>query len=145
MEARADDRRIFDSGVQPHVLAIQESNGLDAREITEALNQPIFKGEVPPPESLFEEIDDEKSPLFSMKNPAQTGGIAQADIARLTQLFEHGKTLGSLIQVPNMLVDKLPSIAQRAWNVIAHGGIRTSDRTIFRATRGAGDCACQDV
>ena len=38
MKARADDRRIFSSGIQPHVLAIQESKGLDAQQITEALN-----------------------------------------------------------------------------------------------------------
>ena len=30
MKARADDRRIFANGIQPHVLAIQESKGLNA-------------------------------------------------------------------------------------------------------------------
>ena len=39
-----DDRRIFASGVQPHVLAIQESKGLDAKEITKALNAPLEQG-----------------------------------------------------------------------------------------------------
>ena len=41
MKARADDRRIFANGIQPHVLAIQESKGLNAQQITEALNIPI--------------------------------------------------------------------------------------------------------
>src|SRR5262245_2017378 len=41
MKARADDRRIFASGMQPHVLAIRDSKGLDAKEITEALNRPL--------------------------------------------------------------------------------------------------------
>jgi type II restriction/modification system DNA methylase subunit YeeA len=123
MKARADDRRIFDSGVQLHVLAIQESKSLNAREVTEALNQPIFKGEAPPPESLFEELDDDKSPLFSRKNLAATGGIAQADIAHLIGLFEHGKTFGSLIHVPGKLAEKLPAITQRAEDVLAYGGM----------------------
>jgi hypothetical protein len=30
MKARADDRRIFENGAKPHVIAIQESKGLDA-------------------------------------------------------------------------------------------------------------------
>src|SRR5437867_1480068 len=41
MKARADDRRIFANGVQPHVLAIQESTGLNAQQIAEALNRPL--------------------------------------------------------------------------------------------------------
>ena len=31
MKARTDDRRIFASSVQPHILAIQESKGLNAQ------------------------------------------------------------------------------------------------------------------
>src|SRR5690606_32813152 len=65
MKARADDRRIFTQGIQPHVLSIQESKGLDAKEITEALNAPILKTELPPSGELFEEIADEKAGLFS--------------------------------------------------------------------------------
>ncbi len=121
MKARADDRRIFASGVQPHVLAIQESKGLDAREITDALNAPIFKGELPPSESLFEEIDDEKSPLFACKTLGEKGGIPQTDVKHLIDLFEHGKTLGSLIRVPESLAEKLPIMAQRADEAIARG------------------------
>src|SRR5690606_39023875 len=109
--------------VQPHVLSIQESKGLDAREITEALNQPILKEKLPPSGELFEEIADEKSPLFSRKNLAVKGDIAQADIAHLIDLFEHGKTFGSLIQVPEKLAEKLPAIAQRVEDVLAHGGM----------------------
>jgi len=123
MKARADDRRIFAERVQPHVVSIQESEGLDAKEITEALNQPILKEKLPPSGELFEEIADEKSPLFSKKNLAVKGGIAQADIAHLIDLFEHGKTFGSLIQVSENLAEKLPSIAQRVEDVLAHGGM----------------------
>ncbi len=123
MKARADDRRIFEADVQPQVLAIQESKGLDAKEITEALNQPIFKGEAPPPKSLFEEIDDEKAPLFSRKNMSEPGQIPLTDVTQLIDLFEHGKTFGSLIQVPEKLAEKLPAIAERAEAVMTHGGM----------------------
>jgi hypothetical protein len=98
MKARADDRRIFAQGIQPHVLSIQESKGLDAKEITEALNAPLGG------------------------NVAK-GDISQADVAHLIDLFEHGKTFGSLIQVPERLAEKLPAIAQRVEGVIAHGGM----------------------
>ena len=123
MKARADDRRIFAQGVQPHVLSIQESKGLDAREITEALNAPILKAELPPSGELFEEIAEEKSPLFSKKNLLVEGDISQAEVAHLIDLFEHGKTFGSLIQIPGALAVKLSAIAQRVEDVIAHGGM----------------------
>lgn len=123
MKARADDRRIFAQGIQPHVLSIQESKGLDAREIAEALNQPILKEKLAPSGELFEEIADEKSPLFSRKNLAVKGDIARADVAHLIDLFEHGKTFGSLIQVPEKVAEKLPAIAERVENVLVHGGM----------------------
>jgi hypothetical protein len=101
MKARADDRRIFASGVQPHVLAIQESKGLNAQQITEALNRPLDAGE----------------------RKGQQGNIAQADVAQLITLFEHGKTFGSLIRVPANLAEKLPVIAERVQEVLANGGM----------------------
>lgn len=134
MKARADDRRIFAEHVQPHVLSIQESKGLDAREITDSLNQPILKEKLPPSGELFEEIADEKSPLFSRKNLAVKGDIAQTDIAHLIDLFEHGKTFGSLIRVPEKLAEKLPAIAQRVEDVLAHGGM--FEAAAARAIRG---------
>ncbi len=98
MKARADDRSIFDRDAQPQVLSIQESKGLDAQEITEALNQPLGDN-------------------------APVGDIIQTDITHLIDLFEHGKTFGSLIRVPELLAEKLPAIAQRVKGVIAHGGM----------------------
>jgi len=123
MKARADDRRIFASDVQPHVLPMQESKGLDAQEITAALNAPILKTELPPSEYLFEELEEERSPLFSRKNLSVKGDIAQADVAQLIALFEHGKTFGSLIYVPENLAEKLPAIAERVQDVLAYGGM----------------------
>ena len=49
------------------------------------------------------------------------GDIAQADVAQLIALFEHGKTFGSLIRVPENLAEKLPAIAERVEDVLAYG------------------------
>lgn len=94
---------------------------MDAREITEALNQPIFKGESPPRESLFEELDDEQAPLFSKKTLSEPGRLFLSDVAQLIDLFEHGKTFGSLIQVPETLTGKLSAIRERVEGVLVHG------------------------
>lgn len=123
MKARHDDRGIFGQDVQPNVLSIQESKGLNAKDITDALNEPILVDEPPPSGELFEEIADEKSPLFSRKNLSKAGDISQADVAHLIELFEHGKTFGSLIQIPKTLSEKLPAITQRVGEVAAHGGM----------------------
>ena len=123
MKARADDRRIFASGIQPHVLAIQDSKGLDAQQITEALNIPILKTELLPSEYRFEELEEERAPLFSKKNLSVKGDVAQADVVQLIELFEHGKTFGSLIRVPEELVEKLSAIAKRVQDVLAYGGM----------------------
>jgi hypothetical protein len=123
MKARTDDRRIFASGVKPHVLAIQDSKGLDAQQITEALNVPILKAAHLPSKYLFEEFEEERAPLFSRKNLSVKGDIAQADVAQLIELFEHGKTFGSLIRVPEELAEKLPAIAERVQDVLAYGGM----------------------
>ena len=123
MKARADDRRIFSSGIQPHVMSIQESKGLNAQQITEALNVPILKTEPLPCEYRFEELEEERAPLFSRKNLLVKGDIAQADVAQLIALFEYGKTFGSLIRVPKELAEKLPAIAERVQDVLAYGGM----------------------
>ncbi len=121
MKARADDRHIFENGTQPHVLAIQESKGLDAGKMTEALNEPILKVELPPREFLFEEMEEERAPLFSRKNLSVKGDIALADVAQLIDLFEHGKTFGSLIRVPEEMAEKLSTIVERVEDVMAYG------------------------
>ena len=77
MKARADDRRIFASGIQPHVLAIQESKGLNVKDITDRLNDP------------------------AVANRADHTGNNVADqiIADLLNTFRDAKTIGSLIMV----------------------------------------------
>src|SRR5207249_4405615 len=59
MKARADDRRIFESEAKPNVLAFQDSRGLNAADITQALNAPL----------------------------AEKGHFSQAHVASLLELF----------------------------------------------------------
>jgi len=121
MKARSDDRGIFGRDVQPNVLAIQESKGLDAREITEALNEPILKEKLPPSGELFEEIAEEKSPLFSKKNLGVKGDISHSDVVQFIELFEDAKSLGSLLRVPSELSPKIGAILQRSQEVSQKG------------------------
>jgi len=100
-KARADDRRIFENGVQPSVLAIQDSKGLDAKEITVSLNVPLASGD----------------------KAGQKGDISLADVTHLLDIFREGKTFGSLIPVPTNLAEKLPAFAERVEDVLAHGGM----------------------
>ena len=122
MKARADDRRIFESGVKPNVLALQDSQGMNAADLTDALNAPLNKEDVPS-EYLFEEVQEEKDGLFSEKALAENGHVSQSDIVSLLALFESAKTLGSLVHVPVKLAEKLPEITQRLSDVLRHGNL----------------------
>jgi hypothetical protein len=123
MKARADDRRIFDSDAKPNILAIQDSQGINAADITRALNSPILKEELPPDEYLYEEMAEDAAGLFSKKAMAVKGHVAQADVATLLELFQDAKTFGSLIQIPPSLAAKLPEIEQRLKDVLRHGDL----------------------
>ena len=123
MKARADDRRIFDSEMKPNILAFQDSKGMDAADITHALNSPINKEEIPPSEYLFEEIEEAETPLFSKKVLDEKSHVSQGDIEPLLELFENAKTFGSLMQVPPKLEAKLPVIEQRLKYVLKHGNL----------------------
>jgi len=123
MKARGDDRRIFENGTKPHILAIQESRGLVAGKITEVLNAGILKTELPPREFLFEEMEDARTPLFSRKSLSVKGDIDRGDVAKLIDLFEHGKTFGSLIRVPEDLAENLHAIAERIQDLLDYGGM----------------------
>lgn len=84
MKARQDDRRILQNGNAPklNVMAIQESKDLNAKELAEHL------------------IDKSNT------------DIKRQDIVDLIELFQHGKTFGSLITVPQLLAEKLPAISE---------------------------------
>lgn len=131
MKARADDRRIFDSEAKPNVVAIQDSKGLNATDITHALNSPINK-DVRPKEYLFEEIQEEKDGLFSKKALAEKGHVSQGDVASLLELFEDAKTFGSLIQIPPNLAAMLPEIEKRLDDVLKFGNLAHATAQVIR-------------
>lgn len=105
MKARADDRRIFESEAKPNVVAFQDSHGMDAADITHALNSPI--------RSIGE------------------GHVSELDIDSLLELFENAKTFGSLIQVPPKLMEKLSVIEDRLNEVIQRGDLTHSSARII--------------
>ncbi|QDV69032.1 Eco57I restriction-modification methylase [Rosistilla carotiformis] len=123
MKARTDDSRAFGRDFQPNVVMIQDSTDLDAKEITEALNQPVLKDQQPPSGELFEEIADDKSPLFSKKHLGVEGNVSQTDIACLIDVFKFGTTYGSLIRVPQELASQLTDLDERIQEVASHGGM----------------------
>lgn len=118
MKARADDPGLLKGEVvQPNILAIQESKGLDAREITEALNQPVVVEDPPATGRLFEP----EGTLFTRERMGVPGDVAEADVAQILALFENAKTFGSLIQVPEELAGKVEAIGTRTALVARRG------------------------
>lgn len=99
VKARADDRRIFEADVQPHVLTLHDSDGLSATDIAEALNAPITRGSL----------------------AGNRANVATHDISTLIDVFACASSVGSLIQIPKIVSDALPSLEQRARQVLANG------------------------
>lgn len=106
MKARADDRRIFDSEAKPNISAFQDCKGLNAADISHALNEPALNvGE---------------------------GSVSQGDIASLLELFENAKTFGSLIQIPPNLAANLPEIEKRLDDVLKHGDLTHASAHVLK-------------
>ncbi len=128
MKARADDRRIFEQGVQPQVRALVQTDGMDAEDIAAALNV-LDSKETPPPGQLFETEDN----LFSRatSTAVRPKYISLTDVAALVDLFQHAKTFGSLIQVPPALAARLTQIEQRCREVAGQRG-EIASRTAAR-------------
>ncbi len=66
-------------------------------------------------------MEEERAPLFSRKNMSVGGDICQDNVAQLIELFEHGKTFGSLIHLPEELAENLIGITDRIEDVLAYG------------------------
>ena len=98
MKARADDRRLLDNPPKLNVLALQESRGLDAAQLSAAL---VDSGQW---------TVDSKQQLIT-------------DIYSLITVFEHAKTFGSLIQIPPALNMKLATIAESLQLAIKSGDL----------------------
>jgi alkylhydroperoxidase/carboxymuconolactone decarboxylase family protein YurZ len=107
MKAREDDRRLFDEeGNPPHlnVMAIQQSAGLPDEEIAQVILNAAIQ---------IEGGDAFHSgQLFGggQLETQHSSGLTVLDLRQLIQLFEHGKTFGSLISVPDALKARLEKI-----------------------------------
>ena len=103
MKARADDRRLLDNPPKLNVLALQESKGLDADELIQAL-------------SAFVGWADAGSPTLpsgslGFANSVQPSHTVEAHhIHQLIDTFAHALTFGSLIQIPPVLNAQLPAM-----------------------------------
>lgn len=109
MKAREDDRRLFDEeGNPPHlnVMAIQQSSDLPEEEMARAIINAAIQ---------IEGGDAFRSgQLFGggQLETQHSSGLTLLDLRQLINLFEHGKTYGSLISVPNTLRAKLSNIIE---------------------------------
>lgn len=118
MKAREDDRRLFDDeGNPPHlnVMAIQQSAGLPDEEMARI----IFNA------AIHIEGGDafHSGQLFGggQLETQHSSGLMVLDLRQLIQLFEHGKTFGSLISVPDALKVKLGKIVELLAKVRSQG------------------------
>lgn len=118
MKAREDDRRLFDDEANPphlNVMAIQQSAGLPDEEIAEAIMSAAIRidgGEAFHSDQLFG---------GGQLETLHSSGLVARDIRELIQLFEHGKTFGSLISVPDALKLKLGKIVDLLASVRSQG------------------------
>lgn len=133
MKARADDRNLFDTDVAhvvPNVLAIPDSSRLElqAAEIAEMFlskdTSPSAKVPIRDSNLLFDEMGDqpsltqdvEQSPI---RNPQSAIDLTETNVTDLMELFEQGKTLGSLIRIPHgfgAVLDKLEKAVEAKRN-----------------------------
>jgi hypothetical protein len=103
MRAREDDRHVLSGEVALNVLAIQESRGLDPETVASSLQQPVHVFDLVPSGDLLPQTIPQ--PTLSVR---ENSTAEQAAIAGLVRTFEAGKTIGSLISVPQWLTDALP-------------------------------------
>jgi type II restriction/modification system DNA methylase subunit YeeA len=102
MKACADDRTVLRNSPKLNVLALTDSNGLDAEALAKAL-LPQEPFEMVPSGDLLPETLSQ--PSLSAQQP--TSAEAKAIKALLT-LFDGAKTFGSLITVPEPVMQSLP-------------------------------------
>jgi len=118
MKAREDDRRLFDDeGNPPHlnVMAIQQSAGLPDEEMARVILNAAIQVEGG---DAFH-----SGQLFGggQLETQHSSGLTVLDLRQLIQLFEHGKTFGSLISLPKALNAKLGNIVDLLASVRSQG------------------------
>jgi hypothetical protein len=129
MKARADDRRLLDNPPKLNVLALQESKGLDADAIVQALfsspvrtrtsgfgDDDLFPGSRP-------QMSFDESMALKSNNNVRAEPVEAQSIRLLIDTFAHAKTFGSLIQIPQALNVKLATMAESLQQVIRSGDL----------------------
>lgn len=129
MKARADDRRLLDNPPKLNVLALQESKGLDADAIVQALfsspvrtrtsgfgDDDLFPGSRP-------QMSFDESMALKSNNNVRAEPVEAQSIRLLIDTFAHAKTFGSLIQIPQALNVKLATMAESLQLVIRSGDL----------------------
>ena len=118
MKAREDDRRLFDEeGNPPHlnVMATQQSIGLPDEEMARVILNAAIQ---------IEGGDAFHSgQLFGggQLETKHSSGLTTLDLRQLIKFFEHGKTFGSLISVPDTLRARLGKIVDLLASVRSKG------------------------
>jgi hypothetical protein len=102
MKACADDRTVLRNPPMLNVLALQDSEGLDADALAKAL-LPQERFEILPSGDLLPETLSQ--PTLSAQKPTSVEAKA---IKALVNLFDGAKTFGSLITVPDTVTENLP-------------------------------------
>ncbi|MGR4928237.1 BREX-1 system adenine-specific DNA-methyltransferase PglX [Bradyrhizobium sp. CAR08] len=107
MKARADDRRLFAEKEPPqiNVMALQETNSVDLEHLIKSI-VPDVRRELIPADDLMP--DSLHQPILTI---TERPTWSPAALRELVGLFVDAKTAGSLIVVPDTLVETLPQIA----------------------------------
>lgn len=102
MKACADDRTVLSNPPKLNVLALQDSEGLDADVLAKALLPQEQFAMVPSGDILPETLTQ---PTLEAQQPASAAAKA---IKELVTLFDGAKTFGSLIKLPDSVMQSLP-------------------------------------
>ncbi|MFH1991043.1 MAG: BREX-1 system adenine-specific DNA-methyltransferase PglX [Pseudomonadota bacterium] len=118
MKARADDPKIF-NGEPPllNVLSIQSSAFIDVESLARVLLKEKvirFKDDG----KLFPEFEEQRV-LTVTRKPE----VSRDDIIGLLEIFKQGKTLGSLITVPENIAEKLEALKRLADDRLKKGDL----------------------
>ncbi len=110
MKARADDRRILnpERPVNLNIMAIQESKGLDMKELAGTLlkERTVEVGGPRERQQYLVQPKQEQGYLKGKDKPE----ISQGELNSFLRLFQDAKTFGSLLSVPDKVKDALPRL-----------------------------------